>query len=127
VGPDLASLRHRSAEDLVSNILDPDLAIHPGYVAFEAALRSGERVVGLIEAESAAAVTFLQAGGGRRVLARAEVVAMASTGHSLMPTGLEQGVDAQDLRDLVAFIQEGGASSSEVEVGAVTPEDVTLP
>ena len=30
VGPDLGSLAHRGVEDLVSNILDPDHAIHPG-------------------------------------------------------------------------------------------------
>jgi putative membrane-bound dehydrogenase-like protein len=105
VGPDLASLAHRGAEDLVSNILDPSMAIHPAYVAYTATLASGERETGLVEAESAAAVTLLQAGGARRVIPRREIVALESTASSLMPSGLEQGLAAQDLRDLVAFIQ----------------------
>ncbi len=71
VGPDFGSLAHRGVEDLVSNILDPDLAIHPDYVAFEVVSVSGEREIGLIEHESSSALTLLQAGGERRVIPRA--------------------------------------------------------
>ena len=109
VGPDLGSLAHRGVEDLVSSILDPDHAIHPAYVAFEVVLVSGDREVGLIEHESSSAMTLLQAGGERRVIPREQVASMTSTGHSLMPAGLEQGLDAQGLRDLVALIQRGAA------------------
>ncbi|HVR28969.1 MAG TPA: PVC-type heme-binding CxxCH protein, partial [Thermoanaerobaculia bacterium] len=105
VGPDLGSLAHRSAEDLVSNILDPNLAIHPSYVAFEVALASGDRELGLIAAESPTALTLVQAGGVRRELARREIASMRSTGASLMPTGIEQGLTPQDLRDLIELIQ----------------------
>jgi putative membrane-bound dehydrogenase-like protein len=105
VGPDLASLVHRSVEDLVTSILDPHLAIHPDYVAYEVALDSGESEVGLIAAETAGAITLLQAGGARRTIPRARIGAMRSTGASLMPSGLEQGLEPRDLRDLVAFIQ----------------------
>jgi putative heme-binding domain-containing protein len=110
VGPDFASLAHRGVEDLVSSILDPDHAIHPGYVAFEVVLRSGDREVGLIGEESSSAITLLQAGAERRLIAREQIVSLASTGRSLMPAGLEQGLDPQALRDLVAFIQGGAAS-----------------
>jgi putative heme-binding domain-containing protein len=107
VGPDFGSLAHRGVEDLVSNILDPDHAIHPEYVAFAVVLRSGDREVGLIAEESASAITLVQAGGERRVIAREQVVSLRSTGHSLMPAGLEQGLDPQGVRDVVAFIQLG--------------------
>ena len=105
VGPDFGSLAHRGVEDLVSNILDPDHAIHPDYVAFEVVSVSGAREIGLIEHESSSALTLLQAGGERRVIPRQQVASMASTGHSLMPAGLEQGLDPQALRDLIALIQ----------------------
>jgi putative heme-binding domain-containing protein len=112
VGPDFGSLAHRGIEDLVSNILDPDHAIHPDYVSFEVGLRSGEREIGLIAEESASAITLLQAGGERRVLSREQVTTLTSTGHSLMPAGLEQGLDPQGVRDLVAFIQLGGTGDA---------------
>jgi putative heme-binding domain-containing protein len=108
VGPDLASFVHRSAEDLVTSILDPHLAIHPNYVAYEVTLDSGETEIGLIAAETAGAVTLLQAGGARRTITRGRIAAMRSTGASLMPSGLEQGLEPRDLRDLVAFIQGRG-------------------
>jgi putative heme-binding domain-containing protein len=109
VGPDSGSLAHRGVEDLVSNILDPDHAIHPDYVAFEVVSVSGTRELGLIEHESSSALTLLQAGGERRVIPRQLVASMASTGHSLMPAGLEQGLDPQALRDLIALIQAPSA------------------
>jgi putative heme-binding domain-containing protein len=111
VGPGFASLAHRSAEDLVSNILDPDLAIHPDYVAFEVATTNGEREVGLIANETGEAVELLQAGGERRVVPRQLIVSMTSTGRSLMPAGMEQGLEPRDLRDLVAFIQSAPVDS----------------
>ena len=86
-------MAHRGVEDLVSNILDPDHAIHPGYVAFEVELVSGDREFGLIEHESSSAMTLLQAGGERRVIPRERVASMTSTGHSLMSGGLKQGLD----------------------------------
>jgi hypothetical protein len=110
VGPDFGSLAHRSVEDLVSNILDPDHAIHPDYVAYEVVLVSGDRELGLIEHESSSALTLLQAGGERRVIPRQQVASRASTGHSLMPAGLEQGLDPQALRDLIALIHQPTAS-----------------
>ncbi|HEX2464623.1 MAG TPA: HEAT repeat domain-containing protein, partial [Thermoanaerobaculia bacterium] len=110
VGPDFGSLAHRGVEDLVSNILDPDHAIHPDYVAYEVVLVSGDRELGLIEHESSSALTLLQAGGERRVIPRQQVASRASTGHSLMPAGLEQGLDPQALRDLIALIHQPTAS-----------------
>ena len=44
VGPDLESVSHRSAEDLVSNILDPDMAINPAFTAYRAELASGRSI-----------------------------------------------------------------------------------
>lgn len=105
VGPGFESLRHRGAEDLLTNILDPDVAINPEYVSYNALLDSGELVSGLLEAETSEAVTLLQAGEERRVLPRSAIVQLESSGASLMPKGLEEGRTPQDLRDLIAFIQ----------------------
>ncbi len=43
VGPDLRSLRHRSVEDLASNILDPNMAINPSFGAVRVILTGGGR------------------------------------------------------------------------------------
>jgi putative membrane-bound dehydrogenase-like protein len=106
VGPAIASLRHRGVEDLLTNILDPDVAINPAYTSYRAEMRGGRVEVGLMLAESADAVTLALAGGEQVVMPRSALLSFESTGQSLMPKGLEQGRSAQDLRDLIAFIQD---------------------
>ena len=105
VGPDLTGVAHRSVEDLLSNILDPNMAINPGFVAMEIETRDGETQQGLLASETPEALTLLQAGGQRRIISRREVVRMQSSGQSLMPEGLETGKTPEQLRDLIAFLQ----------------------
>jgi putative heme-binding domain-containing protein len=106
VGPDLASLAHRSVEDLISNILDPNMAINPNFVAYTAETYSGEIETGLLQSESADTVVLLQAQERRVVLPRSQIKRLESSGLSLMPEGLEIGMTPADLRDLVAFLQQ---------------------
>jgi putative membrane-bound dehydrogenase-like protein len=105
VGPNLASVAHRSVEDLVSNILDPNMAINPSYVAYTVETRQGEVWTGVLQTESANEVVLLQAMGMRAVIQRKDVQEMHSTGLSLMPEGLEAGLSPSELRDLVAYLQ----------------------
>ncbi|MBL9175687.1 MAG: c-type cytochrome [Verrucomicrobiales bacterium] len=105
VGPDLSGVAHRSSEDLLSNILDPNMAINPGFVACTIETREGEVQTGLLASETRESLTLLQAGGERIVIPRNQLVRVESGGLSLMPEGLEQGRTPQDLRDLIAFLQ----------------------
>lgn len=105
VGPDLTALSHRSVEDLVSNILDPNMALNPRYITYEARTRDGEIETGILESETTDSVTLLQAQGLRRAWARADLERLTATNRSLMPEGLEAGLTPQDLRDLAAFLQ----------------------
>ena len=107
VGPDLNGVAHRSVEDLLSNILDPNMAINPGFVAVEIETRDGESRQGLVGGETPEAVTLFQAGGVSLVIPRKDIVRMASSSQSLMPEGLEAGRTPEQLRDLIAFLQEG--------------------
>lgn len=105
VGPDLSGLGHRSVEDLLSNILDPNMAMNPAYATFVAELDDGEEEMGILAAETPGAVTLLQAGGRRVEIPRGRLKSLRSTGRSLMPEGLEAGVTPQELRDLIALLQ----------------------
>ena len=110
VGPELAGSAHRSVEDLLSNILDPNMAMNPAFVAYEAETVDGETVTGLLEGQGGESVSLRQAGGLTVVLPRRQIRSLRSTGLSLMPEGLESGRSPQELRDLIAFIRGEGSS-----------------
>lgn len=105
VGPDLSGVAHRSVEDLLGNILDPNMAINPGFVAYQAETRDGETHAGLLSGDAPESITLMQAAGQTVVIPRRDLVRLASTGASLMPEGLEAGRTPQEMRDLIAFLQ----------------------
>ena len=105
VGHDLASQAHHSVEDLLSNILDPNMAINPAYVAYSVETVTDELETGLLQSETADAVQLLQAEGKQVIIPRAQIKRLASSGVSLMPEGLEAGLTPENLRDLIALIQ----------------------
>jgi len=114
VGPDLATVAGRSADDLLLHILDPNREVAPTYVNYSVATTDGRTISGIIASESAMALTLKRAEGVIDVVPRAQIEAAASTGLSLMPEGLEKGLTTQDLADLMAFvksIQHSPASS----------------
>lgn len=106
VGPNLTGVSHRSVEDLVSNILDPNMAINPNYLSVSVETKDGELITGILVAETSEAVTLLQPQGIRTTLRRDQISRQESTGTSLMPEGLEATMQPVDLRNLVAFLQE---------------------
>ena len=105
VGPDLGALAHRSVEDLASNILDPNMAINPAYVAYSVETATGELETGLLKSESSDAIELLQAQGRKLAIPRREIKSVQASGISLMPEGLEAGMTPVELRDLIAWLQ----------------------
>jgi putative heme-binding domain-containing protein len=78
------------------------------------ATADGRVVTGLIAEESANSVTLKRAEGASDVVPRNRIEEIASTGLSLMPEGLEKGLEPQDFADLIAFLRQlqGGAAGT---------------
>jgi putative heme-binding domain-containing protein len=105
VGPELLGLNHRSTEDLLSHIVDPNMAIHPNYVACTVVTKSGERHTGLLRDESADSVSVLMPLGSLVIVPRDQVVAVTTLNRSLMPEGLDSGLLPEELKGLIEFLQ----------------------
>ncbi len=105
LGPDLATVSGRTAEDLLVHILDPNREVLPQYLDYSVGTDDGRVFTGMIANESANSVTLKRAGGVTDVIPRDRIETIASTGVSLMPEGLEKGLSAQDLADLVGFLR----------------------
>lgn len=105
LGPDLRSVASQPAGRVLTSILDPNATIEPGFAAYQATLRGGEELFGLLAAEAGETLHFRVTGGADRVVRRADVEKLAPTGRSLMPEGLEQVLDAQAVADLLARLR----------------------
>jgi putative heme-binding domain-containing protein len=106
VGPNLTRLSHRRVEDLVSNILDPNLALNPAFATVRVERQDGEGLTGILETETPDTPVLRQPSVLRPVVARRDIDRLEYTSKSLMPEGLEARLTPQDLRDLVACLQE---------------------
>jgi putative heme-binding domain-containing protein len=105
VGPDLTSISHRSVEDILYNIIDPNMAINPVYSNYQVETKSGDLLNGILLSESPDSVTLLQANELKSTIPRADIAKFRSTGTSLMPEGVEASLTPQQMRDLIAFLQ----------------------
>lgn len=105
IGPALASVAHHAPEKLLSSILDPNMAIEPGYLAYTCRMANGEEVYGIITAETGNSLIMKTADGKERAILRGEIAALDSANVSLMPEGLEMGLSAQELADLIEFVR----------------------
>ena len=106
VGPDLGMAFTKGAEDLLTSIVDPNAAIAPEYTNYQVDTVAGELTSGIIAGETPSSVTLARANGERETILRSEISEMRTDGLSLMPDGLEQGLDAGGLADLLAYLQQ---------------------
>ncbi len=80
----------------------------PQYFMVSIETKDGESVGGIIQNETATTVTLRQPGPSERTVSRANIAAMKTSSQSFMPEGLEAGLSAQDVADLIEFLVEPG-------------------
>jgi putative heme-binding domain-containing protein len=105
VGPDLASVGDKSPDGLLVAILDPNRAVEPRFVSYVIETKAGDTLTGLLASESGNAITLLGPDGKSQQILRSDIKELRGTGLSLMPEGLESGLQPQDLADLIAYVQ----------------------
>ncbi len=110
VGPDLESVRDRTPEALLDQILDPSRELLPAYSAFFVQTRDGRALTGLVAAENETSLTLRRAEGVEELVLRRSIREVRDTGLSLMPEGLEQDLRPQDLADVIALLRGAGGA-----------------
>jgi putative heme-binding domain-containing protein len=107
VGPNLATIRNRTPESLIEQILDPNREVLPSFVEYAVSMDDGRLLTGIIASESPTSLTLKRAMGVEEVVLRRNIESIAATGKSLMPEGLEKKITPQELADLTAFLLRG--------------------
>ena len=105
VGPELEALSNKSVDFLVTAILDPNRAVESNYLDFHVETVDGLQYTGILRSETANSVTLLAADAKEQRILRDDIELMNSTGKSLMPEGLEKDLTAEQLWDLLAYLQ----------------------
>jgi putative membrane-bound dehydrogenase-like protein len=122
VGPDLTSLTDKSLNSLLAAIIDPNRSIEDKFAQYTITDKNGKSLAGIIARESANSVTLLNAGGIEQTLLRSQIDNLEGGSRSLMPEGLELGLDNQGMADLLAYLASSGSGTkiTPTEDGSLT-------
>jgi len=113
IGADLAALSDKSTATLLVGILDPNRAVEDKYVLYTIETTDGGVLAGLLQEETGAGVRVALLDGKTTTVLRSDIVAVKSTGRSLMPEGLEAAFTHQQMADLIAYLQTAGNGDKE--------------
>jgi len=106
VGPDLSEIGSKlSREAMIESILYPSAGISHNYESHALLLSSGNLVVGIITSETPEAVTIKKADGLVETIPVSEIEEREKQKISLMPADLQKVMSAQDLVDVVEYLQ----------------------
>jgi putative heme-binding domain-containing protein len=103
-GPDLSNLIHRDATSVLRDIREPSATLHPDYVTYQVATKSGEVIQGFVRSQNEDSLQLFDVTAKKPLLARAQIESVRPTELSLMPSGLLDGRKENDVRDLLTFL-----------------------
>jgi putative heme-binding domain-containing protein len=105
VGPDLSTIaRQRTAEDLLTSILEPSRRIEPKFAAYLARTTDGRALTGLLVKRDESEVVLRDGENKEITLAAADIEQMQPARTSLMADGQLAGLTAEQAADLLAYL-----------------------
>ncbi len=118
IGPDLTQIGTRfSNRDMLESMIMPDKTISDQYASTIFSLKNGKSVLGRLVSEDKASYAISQnpfAPDDLRKIAKKDVVSKKYSTVSIMLPGLINGLNPDELRDLIAYMKSGGKAEHEV-------------
>jgi putative heme-binding domain-containing protein len=112
IGPDITGAGNRySVKDLLENIIEPSKVISDQYGTEQLEMADGEVIIGRIVAEDANRYSVMTNPFAPDELARPEIAKVRARkpyAMSMMPPGLINALNPEELKDLVAYLLSGG-------------------
>jgi putative heme-binding domain-containing protein len=105
IGPELTGSDRKNTDWLLTHVVDPNAFIRPEYVNHNIEMKDGRSFTGLLADQNDSSVTVLDAQNQRTVLNRADIQDLAPSSISLMPEGLLEPLQHQQVRDLFKYLQ----------------------
>jgi putative heme-binding domain-containing protein len=104
IGPALDGAGAHGLEAVLRNVLTPNAAMEAGYRMFRAETKDGDVIEGLLAAQDADSVTLRQPNTEDQRLLRANLKRAAFLRTSVMPEGLFDALQPQQVNDLLAYV-----------------------
>ncbi|MEM7659945.1 MAG: c-type cytochrome, partial [Bacteroidota bacterium] len=105
-GPNLSEIGSKlSKPALFGSIINPSAGISFGYEGYLIQTKDDQKYLGYLSSQTEDQITLRVAGGTDIRLNRSEIANMEIQDQSLMTPGLHQVMDAQQLADLVAYLE----------------------
>ncbi|MEI8089083.1 MAG: c-type cytochrome [Opitutaceae bacterium] len=112
IGPDISGAGNRySVKDLLENIIEPSKVISDQYGTEQLTMADGEVIIGRVVAEDPNRYSVMTNPFAPDELARPEIAKVRSRKPypiSMMPAGLANALNPDELKDLVAYLLSGG-------------------
>jgi putative heme-binding domain-containing protein len=105
VGPDLTTYKRDDIDSLLLNVINPSAEIREGYENYLVTTKDGRSLSGFLADKDARVVVLRGLDGENNVVARADITEMKTSGMSLMPEGLLDALNQQQVRDLFAYLR----------------------
>ena len=105
VGPDLITVKTKGRDALLTAILEPHKEVAAQFIAYTVNTKDGQVLNGIVTSDDATSLTLKMMAGAEMTIPRRNIKGSSSTGQSLMPEGLEAGLDVPGMADLLTFIE----------------------
>ena len=103
IGPSLGNLVHRDYESVLRDIVQPSYSINPDHIGQVVAMDDGRVLTGVLRSESGNLVLG-DSEGRSHTLDRDRIEAMQPASVSVMPKGLLDKLDSDQVRDLMTYL-----------------------
>lgn len=105
IGPNLSGVGAMGTEAILRNILQPNAAMENGYRIYRVELKNGDLIDAMFVSEDKDAVVVRLPGSQDRRIAKAEIRATKFLRRSLMPEGLLDTMQPEQVSDLFAYFK----------------------
>ena len=105
IGPELTTFKRDDLETMLLNIVNPSAEIREGYENFLVTTKDGRTLSGFLADKDNRVVVLRGLDGENNVVEHEQIAEMKAAGISLMPEGLLDVLEHQQVRDLFAYLR----------------------
>ncbi len=103
-GPNLTGYERDNLGFMLPSIIDPSSAIREEFTQFQVLTEDGRVILGLVENQDTQSVTLRKADNQVERIDRQEIDVLKATSQSIMPEGLLNDLQPQQVRDFFAYL-----------------------